>query len=114
VRQTANGGASYLEFTLANTTEACIREVSALLAYHSATNAANNGKASSFDGATESIMLNGAMSSTSVAYVGVIATPAAASWSQAAVNGLVGRVGYSTDTSPNPYWDGIVIEAAVA
>ena len=29
------------------------------------------------------------------------------------MNGLVARVGYSTDSSPNPYWDSIVLEAAV-
>ena len=42
-----------------------------------------------------------------------VVTPGAGVWSQAAVNGLVARVGYSTDSSPNSYWDSIVLEAAV-
>jgi hypothetical protein len=59
-------------------------------------------------------MLNGNMGGTALQYTSVIATPATAPWSQTSVNGLLARVGYSTDTNPNPYWDGIVLEAAVA
>jgi hypothetical protein len=114
VRQQTNSATSYLEFTFGNTTETCIREISAVLAYHSATNTANNGKASVFDGATESIVLNGDMSNTAVQYAGVLAIPASAPWSQSAVDGLLARVGFSSDTNPNPYWDGIVLEVAAA
>lgn len=112
-QQTANAG-HYLEFTLGNTGETCIRELSAVLAYHSATNTANNGKASVFDGATESIMFNGDMSNVAIQYASVIATPASAPWTQAAVDGLLARVGFSTDVNPNPYWDAIVVEVAAA
>jgi hypothetical protein len=114
VRQTANSGTSYLEFTFGDTTETCIREVSAVHAFHSATNAGNNGKASAFDGSTESVMFNGNMGGTALQYTSVIATPASMPWSQTSLNGLLARVGYSTDANPNPYWDGIVLEAAVA
>jgi hypothetical protein len=114
VRQQANGGTSYLEFGFGNTGEACIRELSAVLAYHAATTAANNGKASVFDGAAESIVYSGDMSSTAIQYANAILVPAAGRWTQSSVNGLVARVGYSTDSNPNPYWDAIVIEAAVA
>jgi hypothetical protein len=114
VRQQANSGTSYLEFGLGNTTETCIREISAVLAYHGASNAANNGKGSIFDGATESIMFSGDMGSNTIRYANVIATPASAPWSQTTVGGLLARVGYSTDTSPNPYWDAIMLEVAAA
>jgi hypothetical protein len=114
VRQQANGAGSYLEFSLANTSETCVREISAVLAYHSANTTANNGKASVFDGATESIMLSGDMSVATIQYASVIATPATAPWSQTAVNALLTRVGYSTDTNPNPYWDAIMLEVAAA
>ncbi len=114
VRQQANSGTSYLEFTLADTTETCIREISAVLAYHGASNAADNGKGSIFDGSTESIMFSGDMGSNTIRYANVIATPASAPWSQTSANALLARVGYSTDTSPNPYWDAIILEVAAA
>lgn len=114
VRQQTNGGTSYLEFSLENASETCIREISAVVAYHSANNPANNGKASVFAGPTESIMFSGDMSVTTIQYASVIATPATAPWSQAAVDALLARVGYSTDTNPNPYWDAIMLEVAAA
>jgi hypothetical protein len=114
VRQTVNGGTSYLEFTFGNTTETCIREVSAVLAFHSASNAGNNAKTSVFDGSTESVVFSGDMGASALQYASAIATPTSAPWSQSAVNGLVARLGYATDTNPNPFWDGIVLEAAVA
>lgn len=114
VRQQVNGGTTYLEFTLENTGETCIRDVSAVLAYHSATNAANNGRTSVLDGATESIVFSGDMSNTTIQYKSAIVTPATAPWSQAAVDGLNARVGFSTDVSPNPYWDAIILEVAAA
>src|SRR4029077_17395457 len=46
-------------------------------------------------------------------YKSAVVTPAASPWTQSAVNGLVARVGYSTDSNPNPYWDAIVLEASV-
>jgi hypothetical protein len=54
------------------------------------------------------------MSETALRYKSAVVTPAALSWTQAAVNGLLARAGYSTDSSPNPYWDAIVLEAAVS
>lgn len=114
VRQQTNGGTSYLEFSLENTSETCLREISAVLAYHSANNPANNGKASVLDGSTESIMFSGDMSVTTIQYANVVATPATAPWSQAAIDALLARVGYATDTNPNPYWDAIMLEVAAA
>ena len=114
VLQSNNNATGYLEFTFGNTTETCIRDVSAVLAYHSATNAANDGKGSIFSATTESIMFSGDMSSTTVLYASAIVDPATPPWSQAAVDSLVTRVGFSTDANPDPYWDAIVLEAAVA
>jgi hypothetical protein len=83
------------------------------LGYHAARSAADNGKTSIFDGATETVIFSGDMSQTALQYKSATITPAAATWSQAALSGLVARVGYSTDSSPNPYWDSIIAEAAV-
>jgi hypothetical protein len=114
VRQQANGGTSYVEFGLQNTSEMCIPEVSVLLAYHAAGSAADTGKTSILDGTTETVGFSGDMSQTALQYKSAIVTPAAGLWHQSAVNGLVARVGYSTDSSPNPFWDSIMVEAAVA
>ena len=113
VRQQANSGTSYLEFGLQDTPETCIYEVSAVLAYHAAGSSADNGKTSIFDGATQTVVFSGDMSQTGLQYKTSVVTPAAFTWNQAVVNGLVARVGYSTDSSPNPYWDSIMLEAAV-
>jgi hypothetical protein len=91
----------------------CIREASVILAHHAARTAADNGKTSIFEGATETGVFTDDMSQTALQYKRAGVTPAAGSWNQAAANGLVARVGYSTDSSPNPYWDSIMLEAAV-
>jgi hypothetical protein len=53
------------------------------------------------------------MSQSALQYKSAIVTPAAGMWGRSAINGLVARVGYSTDSSPNPFWDSIMVEAAV-
>jgi glucose/arabinose dehydrogenase/chitodextrinase len=113
VRQQVASGTSYLEFGLQDTPATCIRDVSAVLAYHAAGSAANNGKTSIFDGANETVIFSGDTSQTALQYKSAIVRPAVGTWSQAALNGLVARVGYSTDSTPNPYWDSIMLEAAV-
>ncbi len=113
VRQQANSGTSYVEFGLQDTPETCIYEVSVVLAYHAAGSAADNGRTGIFDGATETVVFSGDMSQTGLQYKTSVVTPAVFPWNQAAVNGLIARVGYSTDSSPNPYWDSIMLEAAV-
>jgi hypothetical protein len=113
VLQLNNSATSYLEFSFENTTETCIREVSAVVAYRSATTAANTGKTSIFAGGTESIVFSGDMSETTLTYASAVVTPAAAPWTQAAVNGLLTRIGYAGDANPDPYWDGLMLELAV-
>jgi chitodextrinase len=113
VRQLANSGTSYVELGLQDVAATCIREVSAVLAYHAAGSAADNGKTSIFDGLTESAVFSGDMSQTALQYKSAVLAPAGGIWSQGTLNGLVARVGYSTDSTPNPYWDSIIVEAAV-
>jgi hypothetical protein len=113
VRQQANTGSSYVEFGFQDRPETCMREVSVILAYHAAGTSADNGKTGIFEGATETGVFTGDMSQTALQYKRAAVTPGAVTWNQAALNGLVARVGYSTDSSPNPYWDSIMLEAAV-
>ncbi|MEX2012126.1 MAG: hypothetical protein WEF51_07830 [Chloroflexota bacterium] len=100
----------YIEMTFADTTEECIRGVSAVLAYHGSATAANTGKTSIFVGATERIVYSGAMNVTALAYKSLVVSPITAPWTQAALNGLLVRVGYSTDINPLPYWDAVLLE----
>lgn len=105
VRQQTIGTNDYVEFTLDNTSTSCVTGVSAILAFRSAGTAANDGKTSIFDGGTERILLDGDMSQTTQQYISSILNPAAAPWTPSAVNGLRLRIGYSSDVTPNPYWD---------
>lgn len=106
---TANAG-RYIEMTFADTTHECIRGVSAVLAYHGAATQANNGKTSIFDGTTERVVYSGAMNLTALGYKSLALPPVTAPWSQAALNGLLVRVGYSSDNNPLPYWDAVLLE----
>lgn len=54
------------------------------------------------------------MSETSVFYKFAIVTPPGGGWTQAEINGLLWRIGYSSDVTPNPYWQGLMIEVATA
>lgn len=112
VRQQTIGANDYIELTFADTGTACVVGVSALLAYHAAGTAADTGKTSIFDGVTERIVLSGDMSVTPLTYASVIVAPAAASWTPTAVNGLKARIGYSSDVTPNPFWDALLLEVA--
>lgn len=110
VQQTANSSTSYLSFTFADPADTCIRAVSAVLAYHAGGSPADNGKTSLLDGSTERVVYSGDMSETALSYKQAVIAPASAPWTQTAVKGLTARVGFSTDTNPNPFWDGLLLE----
>ncbi|MDP9336137.1 MAG: hypothetical protein M3Q30_22895, partial [Actinomycetota bacterium] len=42
-----------------------------------------------------------------------VAPPTATTWSPTELNGLVMRIGYSTDASPTPQWHALAIEYEV-
>ena len=126
VQQTTEAGTGYVEVTYEDTTETCILGAEAVLAYRSATNTANNGKTSMFVGSAETTVYSGDMSETVQFYKSALVDPAGAGrscgvdpcpvggWTQANLNALVGRIGYSTDANPDPFWDSLLIEYAVA
>lgn len=113
VLQQTTGAASYIETTLADVTAACVAGVSGIVAYRSAGTAANNGKTSVVDGSTEMIVYQGDMSVTPLTYKSAI-LPRSGGWTTSAVAGLVGRIGASTDVTPNPYWDALLVEVATS
>jgi hypothetical protein len=115
IQMVSTGLTNYAEMTFADTTETCIRAVQATMATHSAsTNQSNVAKTSVFDGATESIVRSGSTTANNTLSrdYGASVTPAS-SWTQAAVNGLVGRFGYSSDVNPRPILDGLLLEYEV-
>jgi hypothetical protein len=112
VRQQTIGANDYVEVTFGDTNTSCVVGVSGLLGYHAAGTAADTGKTSIFDGSTERVVFNGDMSQTPLQYLSVILAPASAPWTPSAVNGLQARIGYSSDVTPNPYWDGLLLEVA--
>lgn len=112
VRQQTIGAGDYLELAMADTAASCIVGVSAIVAYHAAAAPVNNGKASIFDGATERVVFSGDMSLVAIQYASSVVAPVAGTWTSGAVNGLIARVGYSSDVTPNPYWDAVLLEVA--
>jgi hypothetical protein len=56
------------------------------------------------------VIFTGSHAATTLLYKAAMVQNAAATWSQAAVNGLVGRVGYSTDVAPVPHWSTLLLE----
>jgi hypothetical protein len=112
VRQQVIGAGDYLELTMADTAASCIVGVSGIVAYRAAGTPVDNGKASLFDGATERVLFSGDMSQTTLQYVSAMVPPAGGNWTTSEVNGLIARVGYSSDVTPNPYWDALMLEVA--
>jgi hypothetical protein len=51
-------------------------------------------------------------SESSMFYKSAIITPPAGGWTQAEINALRARIGYSNDVSPVPYWENLLIEVA--
>ena len=51
--------------------------------------------------------------STSFSPKAAIITPATAPWTQAAVNALKARIGYSTEIAPLPLWHSVLLEYEV-
>jgi hypothetical protein len=84
------------------------------MATHSPAQQNNNAKVSVFDGATETVLKSGTFSANTTVSrdYGALVAPATA-WSQATVNGLVGRFGYASDANPAPFLDGLLLEYEV-
>jgi hypothetical protein len=113
IRQAVIGTARYAEVTngtLAGSISS-INGVMALLAYQSATTTTNNGKAYLYSGGTlVATIYSGDMSESSLFYKAAIATDPGGNWGTAALAAVRFRVGYSSDVTPNPYWNALMVE----
>ena len=109
VRQTSASSTSYLDFSFANPSGSCIKAVNAILGYTSAGNPSNNGRTSIYTDTTERVVYSGDMSETSLSYRTATIAPSGASWTQAQVDALTARIGYSTDVNPVPQWESLML-----
>lgn len=109
IKQITTGATSYVQVDF-NNPAVCVKAVYATLAYSNTTAGANVGKTSIFDGATERIVFSGDMNTTAITYKSAYIAPASSPWTETTINGVVARIGYSTDVSPTPEWHALGLE----
>lgn len=109
IKQVTTGATSYVQVDF-NNPAVCVKEVYATLAYSNTTAGANVGKTSIFDGGTERVVFSGDMNTTAITYKSVYIAPASSPWTETTIDGVVARIGYSTDVSPTPEWHALGLE----
>lgn len=115
VTQAANGTANYVEVQFGDITDPTVWGVEALAALQSDGTAANNGQTRIRNSAgTETTVYSGDMSDTAPRYQRAIVTVPTGGWTQAEVNALRARIGYSSDAAPHPEWLALALQVAVA
>jgi Tfp pilus assembly protein PilX len=117
IKQVTNGGGSYIEIAFEDTAQTCVRGASLFMGIRSTATQNNNAALNSVTNGFNYTIWSGASNFTTLRYVQGVTTqnalnPGTGPWTQAIVNGIVARWGFSTDVSPNPYLDGIVLEYA--
>jgi Tfp pilus assembly protein PilX len=117
IKQITAGAATYAELTFQDTTQTCIRGASIAFAVHSASATANNVAVNAVTNGFNFNMFTGDPSETTLLYQQSVVTqnagaPGTGPWTQAIINGITARFGMSTDVSPNPYLDAILLENA--
>jgi hypothetical protein len=113
VIQVSASATSYVELSWADITDTCVKGVQAVVSQHKSGSPGDAMKTSVFDGTTERVVYSGDAGGTAVTQKTAVIPPASAPWTPAAVNALVVRIGYSTDVSPTPVWDSLLLEVAV-
>jgi len=112
IKQTTIGASDYVEVAFADLSDALsVNGARGLLAYMSSGTSLNNGTTKVIDeDGTGTNIFSGDMSESSMFYKSVQLPNPVGGWDQAAVNALKCRVGYSSDISPVPYWENLMIE----
>jgi Tfp pilus assembly protein PilX len=108
---------SYIEIAFEDTTDTCVRGASLYAGIQSGAAQANNLALNSVTNGFNRQIFSGQPGSTLLRYVEGVASQSstnvgAGPWTQAIVNGIVARFGMSTDASPNPYLQAIILEYA--
>lgn len=111
--QVTAGTSSYLEFQWEDPPESCVVGIQAYANSGSIGSSGNVTKMSVFDGATESVINSGSTGcGNCLAMRSVFVTPAATPWTTARVNGLVLRLGYQQDPTPQTRFGAAMLEYA--
>jgi hypothetical protein len=115
VRQVTNGTSNYAEVNFADTVASSIWGVSAVAALFASGTAADTGTTRIVDSSDVTLVdvYAGDMSQTSLHYRTAIIPVPAGGWTPAVLNGLKARVGFSSDTSPNPRWSALMLQYAI-
>lgn len=116
VNQQTSAAAEYVQVGFATVSGAPLG-VDMILAAHSLTTAQGNMKFKVNDGGTTVLFWNRASSgSSAIAFnrAHYASKPAGGAWTQAAFDALLVRGGYSTDANPDQFWDGVLLEVALA
>jgi hypothetical protein len=118
VKQTVASSSNYVEVNFEDTTATCVRGVMARVSWAIVgDNKPNNGKTAIVTAGTERTLYSGDMS---VAFGALtqsryaMIAPTTATWTADAVNALRARLGYSTDVSPQPNWQSLMLEYETA
>lgn len=99
---------TWAQVYFASFSEGTPKRVHGWLSYKASGTSSNNGKTYIQGDALDTIY-DGDMSESSVYYKGVPVT-VSGSWTSTKVNALYAEFGYSSDSTPNPYWCGLMIE----
>jgi hypothetical protein len=117
IKEITAGAATYIEIAFEDTTETCLRGASLYAGIQTGASQAMNLALNSVTNGFNRQIFSGQPGSTLLRYVQGVASQSstnvgAGPWTQAIVNGIVARFGMSTDASPNPYLQAIVLEYA--
>jgi hypothetical protein len=114
VKHIGTNNASYVETSFANVASTgCVDAVNAVVAYHASTATGGVGAAYIYDGATQrTLQASGSITNTAIAYKSARISPASGTWDTTKLNGLVARVGYSSNATATNYptWDALLLE----
>lgn len=118
IKQVAVGTGNYAEVAFADISESVIWGARGILAYMSSDTLGNEGGCiiRDSDGQETTIWGNPTTradySESSMFYKSAQVLTPSGGWTQAHVNALRARIGYSNDISPVPYWENLMIEVA--
>ena len=117
VNQIDKNTSAYGEVTFQDTSETCVRAVMGIVGQGEQDDDNVHGKTVSRDGSVERVVFDGSVGKK-LEHRWAMVTPAAATWTTAAVNGLRMRFGYSNNAKlgedkKNPRWQSLFYEYAV-
>ncbi len=109
VKQVTASSTAFARVEFEDTDATCIRAVRGHTWTHDSGKGTNNAKLVVLDGARESLIKGGDWAGTGTRDYSALVAPATV-WTPEAVNALHARIGFSTDVSPVPQLDGVLLE----